>query len=277
MSNAGRWIKTALDSQVLRFAAPAYALPVASVGAGALGAGILAGTWPWLLGSAVALHVLLALNLASRRTDGDSTASLPATADAAQRQQALEEGFARIKSAEGVKATQDLMYEYGHLQPLMARRKLTDSLAVGQIPALAEETYKQGLSVLQDAFDLMEASSAEDKDRLEDENGQIQNEITTLQGDPAQAARVRVRKERLASNMELLQIMNGQQARVDELLYQSDRCGASLHRTRMELAALRADGSEEGVNAVIDTLRLTISHARGVQDEMRKLGAQPSA
>ena len=123
----------------------------------------------------------------------------------------------------------------------------------------------------------MEASSNADKERLQSENRQIEKEIASLSDDPAQEQRVRIRRERLASNVELLSIMNDQQARIDELLYQSDRCGASLHRTRMELAALRADGSEAGVTAVVDTLRLTISHAKGVQDEMRKLGAQPSA
>jgi hypothetical protein len=39
----------------------------------------------------------------------------------------------------------------------------------------------------------------------------------------------------------------------------------------MELAALRADSSESDVSSVVDTLRLTISHARSVQDEMKRL------
>ncbi len=44
----------------------------------------------------------------------------------------------------------------------------------------------------------------------------------------------------------------------------------------MELAALRADSSEDGVNAVVDTMRLTISHARSVQDEMKRLTSKGS-
>ena len=49
---------------------------------------------------------------------------------------------------------------------------------------------------------------------------------------------------RAALFLVLLQIMLKQQERVDELLFQADRCGASLQRTRMELAGMRADGSE---------------------------------
>jgi hypothetical protein len=221
--------------------------------------------------------MLLAFSEASRRQREGPRYELDAPPDLAERQRAVEEGFAQLKSIEGQKAAADLVYEYSQLQPILTRRRLTDSLAVGQIPALADETYKQGLSVLQDALDLMEATSAKDKDRLDDENRQLVKEMASLSDDPAQAGRVRVRQERLASNKELLQIMNQQQGRIDELLYQSDRCGASLHRTRMELAAMRAEGSEEGVSAVVDTLRLTISHAKGVQDEMRRMGAQPSA
>jgi hypothetical protein len=275
MRNLAKLAKSAFDKRVLGFAAPAYAIPAAGALGAAAGVGALAGTWPWLVGAAAGLHLLLTLNQAGRGGEDRASARFEQPKDAAQRQALLDEGFARLDSAEGMKAVSDLAYEYKQLQPLLARRKVTDSIALGQLPALAEETYKQGLSVLQDALDLMEASSARDKARLEQENRQIEKEIADLRSEPSQEQRVRIREERMTSNRELLQIMNQQQARIDELLYQSDRCGASLHRTRMELAAMRAEDSEAGVSAVVDTLRLTISHAKGVQDEMRKLGAQP--
>jgi hypothetical protein len=277
MRALSKFAKSAFGIPVLRFAAPAYALPAAGAVGSAAGVGAMSAAWPLLAGAAVGLHLLLTVNALGKGEDLHNDTSIEPPKNVAQRQRALEDGFSRLESVEGVKAVSDLVYEYSHLQPLLARRKVTDSIALGQLPALAEETFKQGLSVLHDALDLMEASSAADKERLERENRDIEKEIAKLSDDPTQEQRISIRRERMASNVELLQIMNQQQARIDELLYQSDRCGASLHRTRMELAALRADGSEAGVTAVVDTLRLTISHAKGVQDEMRKLGGQPSS
>ena len=56
----------------------------------------------------------------------------------------LEGNFSSINSAQGLKALQELAYEYEQLQPVLDRRRETDPLAVSHIPALAEETYRQG-------------------------------------------------------------------------------------------------------------------------------------
>jgi hypothetical protein len=179
--------KSAFGGRVLRFVAPAYALPAAGAVGAAVGIGGVTGTWPLLAGAAVALHVLLTLNGLGKGDDaGEDGARVEPPKDVAERQRALVDGFERLESADGMKAVSDLTYEYSHLQPLLKRRKVTDSIALGQLPALAEETYKQGLSVLQDALDLMEASSAADRQRLERENKEIEKEIATLGDDPAQ-------------------------------------------------------------------------------------------
>jgi hypothetical protein len=265
------WPAVAFDPEVLKFVAPAYAVPLADVvlsAAGIVGMGWL---WPFLLAPAAGFHVLITLNVLSRRREFEADDVEAAGGDLLQTQKALVEGFDRIKSSEGLKALQDLVYEYNQLQPVLSRRRSTDSIAVGQLPVLASEAYRQGISVLQDALDLMQASGPEDTARLQAENADIEREIAQLSRDASQAARVKIRRERLASNKELLALIDKQQERIDELLYQCDRCAASLHRTRMELAALRADASDESVSGVVDTLRLTIGHARSVQDEMKRL------
>ncbi len=130
---------------------------------------------------AIGLHALLTANVLSRRSaSSDDVIDLEALPDVAQLQGQLLAGFTRIKSTDGLKALQDLVYEYAQLQPIMARRRLTDSIVMGQVPGLASETYRQGLSVLQDALDLMEASGPQDKERLESENNDLQKEIASL-------------------------------------------------------------------------------------------------
>ena len=81
-----------------------------------------------------------------------------------------------------------------------------------------------------------------------------------------------MRKETLASRTELLEMIQRQQLRIDRLLHQAGQCQACLQRTRIELAALRAERSETSVGTVTETLRLTILQAREVREEMKRLG-----
>ncbi len=76
----------------------------------------------------------------------------------------------------------------------------------------------------------------------------------------------------MASHLELLEMIDQQQYRIDELLFQCDRCEAALFRTRIELASVQAGSSETSVSAVTETLQRTIAQAKEVQDELRRLG-----
>ena len=265
----------ALDGEVIKYVSLPYALPFAARGLGMLlGVEPFVEVWAYLFLPAFGLHGLIAAHVASRVEDTEREADAlrnPKMTDKLADE--IEKGFKAVGSRDGQKAVRELVYEYEQLQPVLERRRSTDSFSVSHIPALAIETYKQGMSVLQDALDLTRAVDSADRVRLEFEIRDLEAEIQSLRQDASEAGRLRIREERLASDKEMLALMKEQQVRVDELLYQADRCGASLHRARMELAALRAGDSEAGVNGVTETLRLTINHAKGVQDEMRKLGA----
>ena len=184
----------------------------------------------------------------------------------------LQAGFSKIKSAEGLKALQQLADALGRLQPVLDRKKETDPLAVAQIPQLAEDLYHQGLNVLRDAMDLALAIQSPEKGRLESEVVRLEKEIAALQGNDNEAARLRMDKETLASHRSRLDTIKRYEVRVDELIHHCGRCEASLHQTRIELAALKVDGSEANIGSVTETLRKTIQQARDVQDEFKKLG-----
>ena len=192
--------------------------------------------------------------------------------DLERSREALGRGFSRLNSDVGLKVLHDMASEYEQLRPVLDSRRETDPLSVAHIPALVEETYRQGLSVLEDALELTQSIHLPDVQRLEAEVVRLEREIQSLRGDETQGARVKMREETMASHKELLDMIKQQQLRVDELLHQSDRCQASLHWTRIELAALRADSSGTSVTAVTETLRRTIDQARGVQEEMKRLG-----
>jgi len=193
-------------------------------------------------------------------------------AELGQLQDVLQSGFSGINSEAGASALNDLVHEYKELQPIVSRKKRTDPLSIGRISALAEETYRQGLSVLTDALDLARAIGSSGTERLETEVVDLEKEIQRLRRDESQAELLKIREATVKSHKERLGMIKDQQLRVDQLLYQADRCEASLNRTRMELAALKAESAEASVSGVIETLRGTINQAREVQEELKKLG-----
>lgn len=207
--------------------------------------------------------------------DGDMAQSLAdrhAPPELRQLREALEGGFSRTKSQQGLKTLRQLIYEYGQLQPFLERKAERASLSAAHVPPLAEETYRQGLSMLRDALELIQVTQAPDQQRLEAETIELEKEIEALRSHEAQGRRVKIKEETLSSHRERLELMQQQRLRVDELLHQAGRCEASLHRARIELAALKADISEGSVSEVTETLRKTINQAREVQEELNRLG-----
>ena len=189
-----------------------------------------------------------------------------------RRLESLQHGFSRNELTQGLEALQQLAYEYTQLQSLLERRKGDQSLLVAHIPALAEESYRQGLSVIEHAQELEQATRPSDRERLESEVIQLEREIQTLTQGGGQGTRRKVLEETLASHRERLRLMERQSLRVEELLYQAGRCEASLNRARLELLSLSADGSQGAVDAVTETLRRVIQQTRDVQEELKELG-----
>ena len=119
---------------------------------------------------------------------------------------------------------------------------------------------------------LTRAVHSSNRERLESEIKDLAEQIEALKNDGGQEDRIRIREETLALHRGTLDLLNQQQIKVDELMYQSDVCEASLQKTRIELAALQVGSSDLSVNAVTETLQRTINQAKEVQEEMRNLG-----
>jgi hypothetical protein len=193
-------------------------------------------------------------------------------AELEQIRDALQTGFSSINSTKGLEALNQLVHEFDQLRPVLDRRKDTDPLSLAHIGALAEQTYRQGLSVLQDAFMLTRVIRSANKEGLESEIRELEREIEALRDNETQAARIRIREETVTSHKERLEMIEQQLLREDELLQQADRCEAALARARIELAALKAESSATSVSAVNETLQSTIDRAKEVQEELRRLG-----
>ena len=174
----------------------------------------------------------------------------------------------------GFKALLELEYEHRQLQAVLERKRETDPISITYIPILAEETYQQGLSALQDSISLVQAIRSPQKEKLEERILELEKELQALgqEGTDAAKVRTRFREEEIASTRDRLEIVQRQQLRVEELLHQCGQCVAALNRTRIEVAALKVEGGRTSVDEVTASLRKTIDEAREVQEELRGLG-----
>ena len=184
----------------------------------------------------------------------------------------LQAGFNGIDFEAGLKALTDLHYEYEQPQLVLYQQNEAVAMSVTHIPGLVEETYREGLNVLANGLQLSRAIHPLNKGRLEEEIVEIEKEVETLRKDEGQERRVKLREEKVASHRELLEMISQQQYQSDGLLFQCNRCEASLSRTRIELASLQAGSSATSVNSVTQSLRSTINQAKEVQEELKRLG-----
>ena len=186
--------------------------------------------------------------------------------------ESLRAGFSRNKSTEGVKALEGLTYEYTQLRLALDHRKAEISLLAVRIPALGEETYRQGLGVLQHALELVQALRSSNEERLAGAVIRLVKEIEALKDDASQAGRVELLRDSLDSYQQRLRLLQQQALRVEELLNQAGRCEASLNQARIQLVAFSAAESEKGTDAVIETLSRVIQQAKKVRQELKELG-----
>ena len=179
-------------------------------------------------------------------------------------------GFGNINYAEGLKAVTNLSEQFEQLQTTLVAQRETNPYTLPLFSGLIVDTFKQGLSVLSDALDMIKTIHSSDL-RLKKEFADLEIEIADLSGKEKESERLRIKKETLASHKQRLDLLDRLQLRVEQLIYQAGLCEASLHRTRIELSALRAQGSEGGIKTLTETLQETIQDVKEAQEELRRL------
>jgi hypothetical protein len=207
----------------------------------------------------------------SGKAEGDDLSGA-AVDDLEALRDSLEQEFAALDSHAGLKALADLRHEYQQMQATLGAYEGPASLSSNYIPRLVDETYRQGLRVLFSALGLARTIQAGNRDKLEEEIAELESEMAALRRDQASIQQLGYREETVKSHRERLALLDRQQLRVDELLYQSEMCEASLARAHLALAALHANDAESSVGAVTETLESTIDRAKAVQEELRQLG-----
>ncbi len=179
-----------------------------------------------------------------------------------RQRETLEEGFPSLEFPKGSRALQGLEEEFFKLCQVLQGHGETATLSIISLPALAGETYSRGLSVLADALELIRAIHGPDRERLETEIEELEREVDSSREDESQRVLTLIREDTLASHRQRLSMLDQLQLRVDQLLHLAGRCEASLHRTRIELAAIRAGSLENRIDSAVEALQETVRRAK---------------
>jgi hypothetical protein len=184
----------------------------------------------------------------------------------------LEQGFNEIKAQDGLKILRGLEHEYRQLQPVIRHGAEADLLSISNLAVLVRETYLQGLNVLEHALELERAAGSTDPSQLQAEIKSLERKAAAVKQNPAGAESLQLIQEKINFNRERLDMLANLHLRVEELLHQAERCQASLSKTHIDLADLKAGASGASVDSVIVTLQKTIERAKEVQAELKKMG-----
>ena len=185
---------------------------------------------------------------------------------------ALKVGFADLGAEKGLSILNQLNQTFQGLQPVFERADATAAMTIERIPDLAEETYRQGLSILSDALELLAVTDEAAAERLSREIQQVEEDIESADRDESFPERLKLLEETLDSHRERLALVEKQGLTIEQLLHHAQTCETSLHRTRVELSALRVNPAKSSVREMTESLRETIVHAKDVQEEISRLG-----
>ncbi len=174
---------------------------------------------------------------------------------------------------DGFKSLLQLESEFRQLKTAPAKGDNGDLRTSAYIAALVEETYRRGLSVLDDGLSLILAIHSAGEERLEAQAHETEAEIVTLGAEAADQERLGLKERALAAIQERLVMLKGQRQRATELLHQAELCASALNLTRLELAGLKAEDSRARGQAAIASLRKATEESQAIQRELdQRLG-----
>lgn len=170
----------------------------------------------------------------------------------------------------GLQSLQRLVFEYEQLKQLLQQRNAVDPLAVARLPALADETYEQGISVLEDALSLALALRGPGESELEDELRELRAQAGRRAAGNDEADRTPAIERSISSLTDRIATARAHRERLDELISHAGHCEASLQRVCIELAEVKATGAAWRVDVVTERLLNTVRQAREVQEELER-------
>lgn len=179
-------------------------------------------------------------------------------------------GFVEIGFTRGVGALDGLTGVHHRLSALLVS-DIGFVSTLDEIRSVSAETYRLGLETLQKTLQLAITVESPDKQRLEKELAEIELKIDEMRDLGADESIIEFRSATAASHRERLSKIGEQELKIERLLYECNRCEASLHRTEIDVSALKAQNAEASVARVTESLQRSVLDAKEVQEELKRL------
>lgn len=184
----------------------------------------------------------------------------------------LEQALDATGFDEGRKALDEMASEYESLKSTLTRQERSASMSMATVPGLADQTYRRGLSVLEDALGLKKTEQVAGERRLETEIAVLEMEVDNTSLGALGDEEIEIKEATLASHRKRLEMIGRLRLHANRLVHQANRCEASLAQARIELAEVEAGSAEAKVTTVVQALEGTVQQVKDVQEELRQLG-----
>ncbi len=262
MTRKSTWRANAFHPQIVKPVALTYLVPLVAGALSVLGVPVVREVWYWLFLPALAYHSVMIAGAAKLSTSRQE--ETPAIVE-------LREAFAGLQFAKGLTSLEDAQAAYLQIRPLLETARGQPSISTSWMAGLVRQTYEQAVSVLTDALVIARVLAETDKDRIRASIHGTEEELQRV-AEEVSEERAKALEAQLAASRELQRLVEEQESRLADLLYQCGRCTAALHRARIELAGLQADSSKDAVDTLTLELTATIDRAKKVQAELKHSG-----
>ena len=177
--------------------------------------------------------------------------------------------FAAAGFGDGAQAADELTEAYEQLRGFLQSRASEGSLSVQRFVVLAQDAYREGLSVLRRALGIFQALQAVDRQKLQDELQLWRQELVRAQ-QHSHNQRIDSISKKIAGHERRLQKYEERVAQLSSLLARCEELEGALETAYMDVVdMIEADASLESHTGAAEQLEQAVEAARRVENRLR--------
>ena len=183
----------------------------------------------------------------------------------------LEAEWQQVGWPEGAQQARELREAYQKLDAYLRGRLGTrgaGGLGVQRLMVLADDTYREGATLLRLALDTYRALELVDYGKLQAEFDAWQEELKALRSAGAESTRTESLETRIAGHQRRMQLFRERVESVDRMLAESEALESALESTYLEAVDLQGP-DVLGQGQAASALERAVSAARRVEDRLR--------
>lgn len=190
-----------------------------------------------------------------------------------EQSEALRSRCAAAGFSDGEQAAADLTRSHDTLQQFLSARADGGNLTALRFRALAEDTYMQGVAILQAALDSHCALREIDADKLRHELQQWSHQLRSIEASSgADNEKLAPLRQKLEAHQNRLKLYNERSQAMHKLLAECEMLESALETAYLEVIDLGRDPTTNSATQAADKLASAVGAARKVEERLRRSG-----